>query len=258
MGRQRAAYEQELKPLKTSGQVPIHPLRLVHEIEAIRGEKSVYILDGANSLLWNFLTMHPRDEGQVLISPAGSLESIGAGIPHALAMKLAHPERDVILHVGDGSFGYHLMEYETALRYGIPFVAVVHNDSGWGMTRDMQTEFFGKGREIGNKLLDVRYDLLVRALGGHGELVTEPGEIADAIQRGLDSGLPACINVIVDPGPRSPGLEIFMLLEIMLGHESFYDRIPDLVASVGRLGLGSATSKVLRRYLARQFKRRIR
>jgi acetolactate synthase-1/2/3 large subunit len=215
------------------------------------------VLDGANSILWNFLSMKPRRDGQILISPAGSLESIGAGIPHALAMKLVNPDHDVILHVGDGSFGYHVMEYETAIRYGIPFVAVVHNDSGWGMTRDMQSEFFGSERRIGNELLDVRYDLLVRALGGYGEHVTEPNQIPGAIQRALESGLPACVNVVVDPAPRSPGLVMHMMLEIMLGRESFYDRIPKLVQTAGRLRLDKFTSRLMRQYIARQFDQHI-
>lgn len=253
-----SVYEKDLIPYKSSDQIPIHPLRLVDEIERCRGERSIFILDGANSILWTFLSMKPRQDGQILISPSGSLESIGAGIPHAIAMKFAFPEHDVILHVGDGSFGYHVMEFETALRYGIPFVAVVHNDSGWGMTRDMQTEFFGQNREIGNKLLDVRYDLLVRSLGGHGEHVTEPSEITGAIKRALDSGLPACVNVVVDPKPRSPGLEIFMLLEIMLGHDSFYDRIPEIVRKADRMGLGSLTSRLMRRYMAQQFHKKLK
>lgn len=253
-----SVYEKDLIPYKSSDQIPIHPLRLVDEIERCRGERSIFILDGANSILWTFLSMKPRQDGQILISPSGSLESIGAGIPHAIAMKFAFPEHDVILHVGDGSFGYHVMEFETALRYGIPFVAVVHNDSGWGMTRDMQTEFFGQNREIGNKLLDVRYDLLVRSLGGHGEHVTEPSEIMGAIKRALDSGLPACVNVVVDPKPRSPGLEIFMLLEIMLGHDSFYDRIPEIVRKADRMGLGSLTSRLMRRYMAQQFHKKLK
>jgi acetolactate synthase-1/2/3 large subunit len=258
LNRERATYEKDLVPYKTSDHTPIHPLRLVDEIEQVRGERSIFILDGANSILWNFLSMRPRPDGQILISPSGSLESIGAGIPHAIAMKRAFPEHDVILHVGDGSFGYHVMEFETALRYGVPFVAVVHNDSGWGMTRDMQTEFFGQDREIGNKLLDVRYDLLVRSLGGYGEHVTEPREVTAAIERALESGLPACVNVVVDPKPRSPGLEIFMLLEIMLGHESFYDRIPEIVQKADRMGLGNLTSRLMRRYMAQQLHKKIK
>jgi acetolactate synthase-1/2/3 large subunit len=256
--RRRAAYRDELVRITAADQVPVHPLHLVEELERGRGERSTLVLDGANSVLWNFLSMRPRSGGQIVLSPAGSLESIGAGVPHALALKLANPERDVLLHVGDGSLGYHLMEFETAVRYGIPFVAVVHNDSGWGMTRDMQAEFFGAGREIGNRLLAVRYDLLVRALGGYGEHVTDPGEIAGAVRRAFDSGLPACINVAVDPKPRSPGLEIFMLLEIMLGHDSFYDRIPDVIRRAERVGLGRLTSRLMRRYMARKFRSKMR
>jgi thiamine pyrophosphate-dependent acetolactate synthase large subunit-like protein len=202
--------------------------------------------------------MQPRPEGQILLSPSGSLESIGAGIAHAIAMKLAYPEHEVILHVGDGTFGYHIMEFETALRYGIPFVAVVHNDSAWGMTRDMQADFFGQGREIGNELLDIRYDRLVREMGGHGEYVTEPDQIEAAIGRALESNLPACVNVVVDPEPRSPGLEMHMMLEIMLGHQTFYDHVPKIVERAGQVGLDKLTSRLMRWFLAQGFQRKIK
>lgn len=97
------------------------------------------------------------------------------------------------------------MEFETAVREKIPFVAIVHNDGAWGMTRDMQIEFYGKNRQIGNKLRMARYDLMVAALGGYGEFVEKPQDIRPVIKRALELGLPACVNVVVDPEPKKPG-----------------------------------------------------
>lgn len=227
--KERESFEEELAGLSSSNDTPIHPMRLVKAMEEQRKPDSTLVLDGANSALWAILGIKPRSEGQVIFSPIGDLEAIGAGVPHAIALKLGNPDKQVILHTGDGSFGFCIMEYETAARYNIPFVAIVHNDSAWGMTRDMQIEFFGKTRQIGNELGLVRYDLVVEALGGHGEYVVDPADLKPALQRALDSGLPACVNVVVDPKPKSPGLVMWTLMEVMLGKKTYYDKLPQIV-----------------------------
>jgi acetolactate synthase-1/2/3 large subunit len=166
-----------------------------------------------------------------------------------MALKLHYPERDVILHTGDGSFGFCAMEFETAVREKIPIVSVIHNDGAWGMTRDMQAEFFGVNRQIGNTLGVVRYDLMVKALGGHGEFVENPEEIRPALERALSSGLPACVNVVVDPGPKSPGLMIWMMLEVLLGKKTYLDKIPDFVGRLERWHLDSAALSIMRKQI---------
>jgi len=243
--KERQAFQKELLPLKTSKDQPIHPLRLIEEIEEIRSPESILVLDGANSALWAILGIRPRSLGQVLFSPSGDLEAIGAGIPHALALKLKYPDRDVILHTGDGSFGFCAMEIETAVRYKIPFVTVIHNDQGWGMTRDMQIEFFGEKRQVGNVLGTVRYDRMVEALGGYGEFVENPEDIRPALERAIASGLPACVNVMVDPKPKSPGLIMWILLEIMLGKTTYLDKLPDLVQKLDSWRLSGLVSPLL-------------
>ncbi|MFU8773666.1 MAG: thiamine pyrophosphate-binding protein, partial [Anaerolineales bacterium] len=220
------AYEAELRPLAESNTCPIHPLRLVSDLESLRSDDSFLVLDGANSILWALMAAKPHPEGGVLISSLGELQAIGAGVPQTIALKRRFPQRQVILHTGDGSFGYGLVEMETALRYNIPIVVVIHNDQGWGMTRDMQTDFFGKDRGIGNQLGVVRYDRLVEGFGGHGEFVQKPDQLKPALERALGAGKPACVNVMVDPLPKSPGLKTFMLMEVMLGKETYLDRIP--------------------------------
>jgi acetolactate synthase-1/2/3 large subunit len=247
--KEREGFQKELHPLLTSENAPIHPLRLVKEMEDARAEDSFLVLDGSNSALWAVLGIRPRSKGQVLFSPIGDLEAIGAGIPHAMALKLHYPERDVILHTGDGSFGFCAMEFETAVREKIPIVSVIHNDEAWGMTRDMQAEFFGVNRQIGNTLGVVRYDLMVKALGGHGEFVENPEEIRPALERALSSGLPACVNVVVDPGPNSPGLMIWMMLEVLLGKKTYLDKIPDFVGRLERWHLDSAALSIMRKQI---------
>lgn len=251
LGKNFSNFERQLLEFSNSQQSPMHPMRLVKEIESQRSEDSLLVLDGANSILWALLASRPKPGGGLIISTLGDLEAIGAGVPQALALKRAHPDRQVILHTGDGSFGYGAMEMESAVRYGIPITVVVHNDKGWGMTRDMQVEFFGEDRELGNQLGLVRYDLIVEALGGHGEFVEHPEELKPALDRAMASGLPACVNVLVDPEPKSPGLMMFMLMEVMLGKETYFDQVPGWLRKLESFGLDNQARKIMLRYVER-------
>jgi acetolactate synthase-1/2/3 large subunit len=232
-------FDAHLHQLANSANIPMHPMRLVAELEAMRSENSLLVLDDANSILWALLATRPKPGGGLVISTMGDLEAIGAGVPQ------------VILHTGDGSFGYGAMEMETAVRYGIPIVVVVHNDKGWGMTRDMQVEFFGKDRELGNQLGVVRYDQMVEAFGGYGEFVEKPDELRPALERALASGLPACINVMVDSQPKSPGLMMFMLMEVMLGKETYFDRVPAWMRKLNSIGLDRQATRLMLMYIDR-------
>jgi acetolactate synthase-1/2/3 large subunit len=100
---------------------------------------------------------------------------------------------------GDGSFGLNGMEFETALRFNLPMVCVVGNDAAWGQIRIPQVGMFGPEKSPATLLAPTRYDEVVRAFGGHGELVTEPRQIRPALERALASGTVACVNVMLDP-----------------------------------------------------------
>jgi acetolactate synthase-1/2/3 large subunit len=253
-----AAFEAQLRQLADSENTPMHPMRLVAELEELRSDDSLLVLDGANSILWALMAARPKPAGGLVVSTMGDLEAIGAGVPQALALKRAHPERQIILHTGDGSFGYGAMEMETAVRYGIPIVVVVHNDKGWGMTRDMQVEFFGENRELGNQLGLVRYDKLVESLGGYGEFVERAEDLKPALERALGSGLPACVNVMVDPQPKSPGLMMFILMEVMLGKETYFDRVPAWMRKLHSIGLDRQAAKLMLKYIDRMLHKQMR
>ena len=99
--------------------------------------------------------------------------------------------------LGDGTAGFHLSEFDTAVRYKLPFIAVIGNDSAWNAEYQIQLREYGKERLSNCELLPTRYDQVAKALGGHGEYVTSITELKPAFQRALNSGLPSCINVSI-------------------------------------------------------------
>ena len=116
----------------------------------------------------------------------------------ALAAKLAHPKRQVFVLLGDGTFGYHALELDTALRYNLPVIAVVGNDARWNAEHQLQIRNYGADRTIGCDLLPSGYDSVAEALGGHGEFVQHPDDLIPALERAIASGLPACVNIVIE------------------------------------------------------------
>jgi len=187
----------EMEHMLKSTEVPIHPFRLVYDIRQFLDEDSIVICDGGEISVSAGCVMAAHGYGSLMShSPLGDL---GIGIPYGLGAKVACPEKAVLVVSGDGSFGFNAMEFDTAVRNKIPFVAVIANDQAWGMCKHFQELKYGKGQYIATLLRATRYDKVVEALGGYGELVTEPTEIVPALERAFQSGLPACLNVMVDP-----------------------------------------------------------
>ena len=124
---------------------------------------------------------------------------MGVGIPYGIAAKLAQPERPVVVITGDGSFGLGAMEFDTAVRHGVPIVCVIGNDTAWGQVKHGQEAAFGPDRTPGTGLGWRSYEKVVAALGGYGERIDRLDEVGPALERAFASGLPACINVPTDP-----------------------------------------------------------
>ena len=184
--------------------VPIHPMRLAHEINAFLGrEDDIVVADGGDTQIWMGMTRTIRRPGHYLDS--GLYGCLGVGLPYANAAKLLNPEKRVCLIVGDGSVGFNFMEFETAIRRRLAIVAVISNDLGWGMIRHSQELRMGHAIEEGTLIGRVDYHRLVEALGGKGYLVERPEDIRPALEDAFASGLTACINVMTDPTTVSPG-----------------------------------------------------
>ncbi|MGZ5728355.1 MAG: thiamine pyrophosphate-dependent enzyme, partial [Burkholderiales bacterium] len=136
----------------------------------------------------------------------GPLGTLGVGTPFAMAAKLARPEKEVVCLFGDGAFGLTGWDFETCVRYGLPFIGVVGNNSHMNQIRCGQTAKYGKARgEVANYLGDVHFEQFARMLGGHGEEVREARDIAPALRRARESGKCALINVWIDPDVYAPG-----------------------------------------------------
>jgi acetolactate synthase-1/2/3 large subunit len=116
----------------------------------------------------------------------------------ALSARLVEPEAPIFVVLGDGTIGFHISEFETAARRGLPFVAVLGNDARWNAESQIQLRDYGQNRMHGCDLLPVRYDQVVAAFGGHGEFVDRATDLPGAIERALASGKPACINVMIE------------------------------------------------------------
>lgn len=186
---------------------PIHPVHLMHQIAQRIDEDTVVVIDGGDTAIWATLILPAYGPGQMLSIASTSFGPLGVGMGYAIAAKLAHPDKKVILVTGDGAFGYGMAEFDTLQRYNLDITTVILNDGLWGMIKRSEAKKAkGKTKFVGVDLMnEVRYEKVVEALGGYGEFVTDPAEVGNAIDRALASGKMSCVNVITDPqfGPPS-------------------------------------------------------
>jgi thiamine pyrophosphate-dependent acetolactate synthase large subunit-like protein len=181
---------------QTREDAPVHPAELCRQVSDMlaRTADAVFVSDGGEIGQWAQAIISAPD--RLINGPAGA---IGASIPFAIAAKAARPEATVVAVLGDGSFGFHMAEFDTAVRYDLPFVAVVGNDARWNAEYQIQLRDYGMQRAQGCTLAPAtRYDLVATALGGHGELVTCAADLPAAIERAFASRKPACVNVLIE------------------------------------------------------------
>lgn len=184
--------------LRRSDGSPVHPLRVAAAIQPHLDDGAVLVCDGGEFGQW----IQAGTEARVRLIN-GLSGSIGSALPMAVAARLACPDRVVIATLGDGTFGFHPFELDTAARYGLPVVAVVGNDARWNAEHQIQLRAYGADRTVGCQLLPSRYDEVGRALGGHGELVERARDLEPALARAVASGRPACVNVMIE-GAAAP------------------------------------------------------
>jgi len=193
--------------MKTSSATPIHPARLIADVDAFADRDAIVVGDGGDFVSFAGRLVE-RDEPGLWIDP-GPFGCLGSGPGYAIAAKLARPDRQVILLSGDGAFGFSAMEFDTMVRHGIQVVCVVGNNGIWALEKHPMQTMLGTAiaTDLGPR---TRYDKVVESLGGYGELVEKPEEIRPALERAFKSGLPSCLNVICDPDAEYPRSSVLM------------------------------------------------
>ena len=181
---------------REDARAPLHPMRLYAELAAVLDRDAIVIGDGGDFVSYAGRVVDSYQPGCWL--DPGPFGCLGTGAGYALAAKLAHPQRQVVLMVGDGAFGFSGMEFDTLARHGVNVVAVMGNNGIWALEKHPMEFLYGYS-VAADLRPGTRYDEMVRALGGHGELVERPGDLRAALERAFSAGAPALVNVLTDP-----------------------------------------------------------
>jgi acetolactate synthase I/II/III large subunit len=188
-------------PLLASDADPVHPARIYGELLKILDDDAVVIGDGGDFVSFAGKYIEPARPGGWL--DPGPFGCLGTGLGYAIAARLARPAAQVVLLLGDGAAGFSLMDADTLVRHGLPVVIICGNNAGWGLERHPMRAIYGY--DVAADLQPgCRYDEVVRALGGAGEIVTTAADIAPALRRAFAAEAPYLVNVVTDPEVAYP------------------------------------------------------
>lgn len=199
LGDARRRHAAETLRLRAIDSSPPHPARIAAEVDALADDRTIYVFDGGDFSGWVRHVLGAR-------RPAGwqigtCLGHLGTGLPYAIGAQLADPDARVVLLTGDGSLGFCMMEFETAVRQRLPIVVVVGNDAAWGIEEFFQEKQYGPERPLATPLTNTRWDRMAQAMGGWGERVERLEDLRPALERAFAAGGPACVDVVI---PRVP------------------------------------------------------
>ena len=186
----QAEWAEKLAQPKT----PMHALFVHKTIQSILRPDDCLVFDGGDFCHFGRSLLPALKPKHWLY--VSSLGMLGASLPQALAVKVAYPASRVIMMTGDGAFGFNAMEFDTAVRHKLNVVAILGNDSAWGIDRQIQLGLYG--RPVATDLLQSRYEQVVQGLGGYGEFVDRPEDLKSALERALASQKPTLLNVAVE------------------------------------------------------------
>jgi acetolactate synthase-1/2/3 large subunit len=175
---------------------PLHPMRLYAELGTVLERDAIVIGDGGDFVSYAGRVIDSYQPGCWL--DPGPFGCLGTGPGYALAAKLAHPDRQVVLMLGDGAFGFSGMEFDTLARHGVNVVGVMGNNGIWALEKHPMEFLYGYS-VAADLRPKTRYDQVVEALGGYGELVERPEDVRPALERAFSAGKPALVNVLTDP-----------------------------------------------------------
>jgi acetolactate synthase I/II/III large subunit len=198
----RAAHALDAQ-LFASDAEPVHPARVYAELLRVLDDDAVVIGDGGDFVSFAGKYIEPGRPGGWL--DPGPFGCLGTGLGYAIAARLARPSAQIVLLLGDGAAGFSLMDADTLVRHRLPVVIVCGNNGAWGLEKHPMRALYGYD-VLADLQPGCRYDEVVRALGGAGELVTTPAAIAPALRRAFAANAPYLVNVVTDPEiayPRS-------------------------------------------------------
>lgn len=195
-------YQSTLSAQAQDWALPLHPAAFFAELARHLPAETRYSWDGGDFIHWGRAMLPCLHAGGWL--RLGPLGAIGSGLPNSVALKMAHPDRPVVMITGDGSFGFYIAEIDSLVRHGLPVIFIIGNDGGWGLERELQGE--SGHPTIACELLRTRYDLITTGFGGAGEVIDTLDQVGPAMRRALESRVPYCLNVMVR-GARSPFTE---------------------------------------------------
>ena len=191
----RAAHAADA-PLLASETEPVHPARIYGELLKVLDDDAVIIGDGGDFVSFAGKYIEPARPGGWL--DPGPFGCLGTGLGYAIAARIARPSAQVVLLLGDGAAGFSLMDADTLVRHRLPVVIICGNNGIWGLEKHPMRALYGY--DVAAQLQpQCRYDQVVTALGGAGELVTAPAEIGPALRRAFAAGVPYLVNVVTDP-----------------------------------------------------------
>ena len=198
----------KLLPIFTNDSTPIHPYRVAYELNEFLNDDTIFIGDGGDVVTISAQAVRPRNPGQWM--DPGALGSLGVGTGFALSAKLANPNKEVLCYYGDGSFGMTAFDMETADRFGLPFIAVIGNNSAMNQIRYGQLAKYGQQKgDIANKLGDMEFSKFTSLWGGLGLDVKDPNKIQSALVEARkfvkENRKSAIVNIWVDPNEYAPG-----------------------------------------------------
>ncbi len=183
---------------KTGGR--IHPLQLALDVQSVLGEEDWLVIDGGNTHFWSEIAVNLAGwQGQKLgnILHPGTFSMLGVGVPFAIAAKMNNPDRSVVLISGDGAFLSGGLSVEAAFQENLPITVVIDNNGGLDCISQQQERLFKNGQHFATDFRDIPFHALFEGLGGHGELVEKPEALIPALERAINSGKTACVNVKV-------------------------------------------------------------
>jgi acetolactate synthase I/II/III large subunit len=201
----KRAEEQDL--LTADGGEHVHPARVYGALLEVLDRDAVVIGDGGDFVSYAGRFVPSYVPGRWL--DPGPYGCLGTGMGYAAAARIAHPDAQVVLLLGDGAAGFSLMDVESLARQRLPFVAVCGNNGIWALEKYPMQAMYGGWDVAADLQPGLRYEQVVQAMGGAGETVTDGAEVAAAIRRGFDAGVPYLVNVLTDPSvayPRSTAL----------------------------------------------------